>query len=56
MPTNKRWQVPWQKIARLRELGGNPAPTSPGQFRAFIQQESVKFGRIVEDARISPDS
>ncbi|WP_454753459.1 Bug family tripartite tricarboxylate transporter substrate binding protein [Cupriavidus necator] len=42
--------------ARLRELGGNPSPSSPEQFKAFIQQESAKFARIVADARITPDS
>lgn len=41
---------------RLKELGGSPTPLSPEQFREFIRQESAKFARIVEDAKISPDS
>lgn len=41
---------------RLKDLGGNPSPMTPEQFSAFIQQESVKFGRIVEEAKITPEN
>ncbi|SPK70088.1 conserved exported protein of unknown function (plasmid) [Cupriavidus taiwanensis] len=41
---------------RLRELGGNPTPMSPDQFAAFIKQDAMKFAKIVEDAKITPDN
>lgn len=41
---------------RLKDLGGNPSPMTPEQFSAFIQQESIKFGRIVEEAKITPEN
>lgn len=41
---------------KLKDLGGNPSPMTPEQFSAFIQQESVKFGRIVEEAKITPEN
>lgn len=42
--------------AKLKDLGGSPSPMSPEQFRDFIKQESAKFGRIVEEAKITPDN
>lgn len=42
-------------VKRLNELGGDPAPMAPAQFKAFIQAESARFGKIVEDAKITPD-
>ena len=39
-------------IKRLREQGGEPLPLSQTQFRDFIKTESVKYGRIVDSARI----
>jgi len=41
---------------RLRELGGDPAPLAPDAFRTFIKGESERFWKIVEDARITPES
>lgn len=43
-------------LARLNELGGEPAPMAPAQFKAFIQAESNRFARLVQDARITPDN
>jgi len=39
-------------VKRLREQGGEPLPLSQTQFRDFIKTESVKYGRIVDSARI----
>ncbi|MFT3720600.1 Bug family tripartite tricarboxylate transporter substrate binding protein [Pseudorhodoferax sp.] len=42
--------------ARLREQGGEPAPMTAEQFRAFIEAESRQYGRIVEAAKITADN
>ncbi|MEF7616999.1 tripartite tricarboxylate transporter substrate binding protein [Aquincola sp. MAHUQ-54] len=41
---------------RLNELGGEPAPMAPAQFKAFVQAESVRFAKIVDDAKITPEN
>jgi tripartite-type tricarboxylate transporter receptor subunit TctC len=41
---------------RLGELGGDAAPMTPDQFKTFIQAESVRFAKIVEDAKITPEN
>lgn len=38
---------------RLRDQGGEPAPMSPQQFKAFIQAESAQYARIVDFAKIT---
>ncbi len=43
-------------IKRLHELGGEPAPMAPAQFKSFIQAESARFGKLVADAKITPDN
>ena len=40
----------------LMEQGGEPAPMTIDQFRAFIKTESVQYGRIVEAAKITPEN
>jgi tripartite-type tricarboxylate transporter receptor subunit TctC len=37
---------------KLRNVGFEPAPTTPEQFRAFIRQESAKFAKIIVEAGI----
>ncbi len=45
-----------RELARkLREQGGEPAPMSIAQFRAFIKTESAQFARIVETAKITAE-
>ncbi|MBS0339462.1 MAG: tripartite tricarboxylate transporter substrate binding protein [Proteobacteria bacterium] len=39
-------------VKRLREQGGEPDPMSQAQFRDFIAKETVKYGRIVDAAKI----
>jgi tripartite-type tricarboxylate transporter receptor subunit TctC len=41
---------------RLQELGGEPMPMAPAQFKTFIQGESARFGKLVEDAKITPEN
>jgi tripartite-type tricarboxylate transporter receptor subunit TctC len=41
---------------KLMDQGGEPAPMTIDQFRAFIKTESVQYGRIVEAAKITPDN
>ncbi|WP_159912739.1 tripartite tricarboxylate transporter substrate binding protein [Pantoea sp. 18069] len=36
-------------VQRLREQGGEPMPLSPTEFRAFIQTETAKYARIVNE-------
>jgi tripartite-type tricarboxylate transporter receptor subunit TctC len=41
---------------RLNELGGEPAPMAPAQFKTFIRGESARFAKIVDDAKITPEN
>jgi len=43
-------------IQRLRDQGGEPSPMSPKEFAEFIQQESVQYRKIIEDANITVDN
>lgn len=43
-------------VKRLHELGGEPTPMSPTQFKAFIQAESAAFAKVVEIAKITPEN
>ena len=38
--------------AKFRELGFEPAPTTPEQFRDFLRAESKKFARIIVEAKV----
>jgi tripartite-type tricarboxylate transporter receptor subunit TctC len=40
---------------KLKELGFEPAPTTPEQFREFIRAESAKFAKIIVDANVKVD-
>ena len=37
---------------RFKELGFEPAPTTPEQFREFLHAESKKFAKIIVDANV----
>jgi tripartite-type tricarboxylate transporter receptor subunit TctC len=39
---------------KLRNVGFEPAPTTPEEFRAFIRNETAKFGRVIIEADIKP--
>ena len=39
---------------RLEELGLDVAPQTPEQFAALIKSETVKWAKVVKDARIQP--
>jgi tripartite-type tricarboxylate transporter receptor subunit TctC len=39
---------------KLRNAGFEPSPTSPEEFREFIRQETVKFGRVIAEAGVKP--
>ena len=41
---------------RLSEQGGIPRAMAPAEFRAFVEAETRKFTRVIEDAAITPDS
>lgn len=43
-------------VKRLQELGGEPTPMEPAQFKGFMQAESARFAKLVADARITPDN
>ena len=43
-------------VKRLQELGGEPTPMDPVQFKGFIQGESARFAKLVADAKITPDN
>ncbi|WP_119157849.1 Bug family tripartite tricarboxylate transporter substrate binding protein [Caldimonas tepidiphila] len=43
-------------VKRMNDLGGEVSPMAPAQFRAFIQAESKRFARIVQDANITADN
>lgn len=39
-------------VRKLRDLGGEPTPMSPAEFRDFIKKESTQYQRIVTSAKI----
>ena len=39
-------------VTRLRNLGFEPSPNTPEQFRDFIRNESAKFAKIIVDANV----
>jgi tripartite-type tricarboxylate transporter receptor subunit TctC len=43
-------------VKRLNELGGEPAPMASAQFKSFIESESARFAKVVEEAKITPDN
>ncbi|WP_157263955.1 Bug family tripartite tricarboxylate transporter substrate binding protein [Azohydromonas aeria] len=43
-------------VKRLNELGGEVTPMPPVPFKAFIQDESKRFAKIVQDANITPEN
>lgn len=40
---------------RLRSMGGNPQPTSPGELAERIRQTTARMARVIQDAKISID-
>ena len=51
---NKVLVLPATK-ARFAEVGAEPAPMSPAEFKAVVAAEAVHFGAIVKARRIKPD-
>lgn len=43
-------------IKRLHDLGGEPTPMTPAQFKSFMQAESAAFAKVVEIAKITPEN
>ena len=41
-----------QVKARMRNLGVEPAPTTPQQFEAYIRSETVKWAKVIKEANI----
>lgn len=42
--------------SRYADLGSELAPLAGPQFRAFIQDESRRFAKLVQDANVTPDN
>ena len=42
-------------IARINAEGGEPRPSSPEEFRAFLAAEIEKWGQAVRDARATAE-
>lgn len=40
---------------KLRELGANPAPSSPGEFAAFVKNDTERWRKVAQAANISLD-
>jgi tripartite-type tricarboxylate transporter receptor subunit TctC len=40
---------------KIRVLGAEPAPSSPEKFAGFIRSESVKWGKLINDAGIKSE-
>ena len=38
--------------AKMRNLGVEPAPTTPEQFEAYIKSETVKWAKVIQEAHI----
>lgn len=43
-------------VKKLHELGGEPTPMDPVQFKGFVQSESTRFAKLVADAKVTPDN
>ena len=41
-----------QVKAKMRNLGVEPAPTTPGQFEAYIKSETTKWAKVIQQAHI----
>ena len=41
---------------KLKDLGGEPTPLTPAQFKTFVQSESARFAKVVEAAKITPEN
>lgn len=41
---------------KLQELGGEPMPMDPVQFKGFVQSESTRFAKLVADAKVTPEN
>ena len=41
-----------ENVAKLKEMGFEPAPNTPEQFHEFIKAESKKFAKIIVDANV----
>ena len=39
-------------VKKLEAQGGEPAPSTPEQFRQFVGAESKKFAKIIADANV----
>jgi tripartite-type tricarboxylate transporter receptor subunit TctC len=39
-------------VDKIRVLGAEPSPTTPEAFKAFIQSESAKWGKLIADSGI----
>jgi tripartite-type tricarboxylate transporter receptor subunit TctC len=39
-------------VSKFRGMGFEPSPTTPGEFREFIRNESAKFAKIIKEAGI----
>jgi tripartite-type tricarboxylate transporter receptor subunit TctC len=45
-----------QRIAQaLVKLGTQPVSTTPDEFAAFIKAETIKYGKVIKAARITPE-
>jgi tripartite-type tricarboxylate transporter receptor subunit TctC len=40
---------------KFRSNGMSPAPTTPEQFGAFLQSESVRYAKVVREAGVKAD-
>jgi tripartite-type tricarboxylate transporter receptor subunit TctC len=49
--TNKALADP-KLVARLADLGVEPMPMTPAEFRAFIGRESDKWSKVIKDAGV----
>lgn len=43
-----------QTIEQLTKFGAEPVPSSPGQFKAYIEQEIARWRQVVKQANIKP--
>jgi len=39
-------------VQAMLSQGAEPAPTTPGEFAAFVKSESLKWGRVIREAKI----
>src|SRR5262249_61304062 len=48
------WQLP-EVVTKLKDLGAEPAPSTPDEFTAYTREQRVKWGEVVKASGVKID-